>query len=61
MEEIKKYTNRTDKKILCKYGELLLLTIISFIFTTLVFDLPMILSGEIGCLSILGVKGLRVP
>ena len=48
-----------DKENLFNNQELLLLVIISFILMTLRFDPRVMLLGEIGCQSLLGVKRLK--
>ena len=48
----------SDRENLFKNQELLQLVIVSFILMTLMYDLEVILKGEIRCQAFLGVKGL---
>ena len=51
--------NCTHKENLLNNQELLNIVIISFTLMTLMFELGVILLGEIRCLSLLGFKGLK--
>ena len=51
--------NATHKENLLNNQELLNIVIISFTLMTLMFELGVILLGEIRCLSLRGFKGLK--
>ena len=51
--------NATHKENLLNNQELLNIVIISFTLMTLMFELGVILLGEIRCLSLQGLKGLK--